>query len=116
MKELSRFVKEEFLKNDLFEGGVFVTTLEEVDHMVSRVSAGECISITFRSSSLKDYFLDSLYGIRPDLNVVNCNCTVDRFNENTFDGLLIFNNVRKCGHLPIIEMVKKHKGVIICQR
>lgn len=114
MKELSRFVKEEFLKNDLFEDRVSVDTLEAADDVVYRVSAGERMSIMFRSSSLKDYFFDSLYSVRPDLNIVNCNCTVDRFNENTFDGLLVFNNVKRCGHLQIIEMVKKHKGVIIC--
>jgi hypothetical protein len=114
MKELSRFVKEEFLKNDLLDDKVTVNTLDEADDMVVRVSIGECVTIAFSSSSLKDYFFDSLYGVRPDLNVVNCNCTVDRFNENSFDGLLVFNNVKKCGHLQIIEMVKKHKGVIIC--
>lgn len=114
MKELSKFVKEEFIKNDLFEHGEYVNTLEDADRMVDKVSIGEYVNITFRSSSLKDYFLDSLYGVRPDINVINCNCTVDRFNENEFGGLLIFNNIKKCGHLEIIEMVKKHKGVIIC--
>ena len=114
MKELSRFVKEEFAKTNLFDGGVYVDTLEEAKQLVVRVNMGERPNITFRSSYIKDYFISRLSEYRPDLNVVNCNCTVDRFYENHFGGLLVFDNVRKCGHLEIIEEVKQYNCVIIC--
>ena len=114
MKELSRFVKEEFIKSDLFDKGVYVDTLDDVSRLVVRVTIGEQMNITFRSSYLKDYFISCLRGIRPYLNVINCNCTVDRFYENNFGGLLVFDNIKKCGHLEIIETIKQYKGVIIC--
>lgn len=114
MNELSRFVKEEFIKTDIFEKGELVETLDDVNRVVVRVTIGEHINITFRSSYLKDYFISRVRDIRPDLNVINCNCTIDRFNENNFGGLLVFDNIKKCGHLEIIETIKQYKGVIIC--
>jgi hypothetical protein len=114
MRELSRFVKDKFTLNGLFEDSVHVNTIEEVDDIVSEVGCGNYMNIVFKNSSLKDYFLDSLYSVRPDMRIINCNCTVDRFNENEFHGLLVFNNVNKCGHHEIIEELKNHKGILIC--
>ena len=63
---------------------------------------------------MKDRFLDKLSTIRQDINVINCNCTVDRFLDNEFNGFLVFNNLKKCQHREIIEEIKKHKAILLC--
>jgi hypothetical protein len=114
MKDLSRFVKEEFVKNDLFKNVECITTLEDVHKVVARIIIGEHLNVSFKLSYLKDYFISRIKGMRTDVNVINCNCTLDRFHENNFGGLIIFDNIKKCGHLEIIEMVKQYNSVIIC--
>lgn len=114
MKELSKFVKDEFIKNSLFEQGVYVDTIDKVNNLVYEISCGRYVNLIFQNSSLKDYFFDRLYCVRPEMNVINCNCSLDRFNENTFDGLLLFDNVKKCRYTEIIEQIKTHKGILIC--
>lgn len=114
MRELARFVKDKFVLNGLFENGVRVNTIEEVDKVVGDISCGMYMNIIFKNSSLKNYFFDSLYNVRPDMKVINCNSTVDRFNENVFDGLLVFDNIGKCGHHEIVEELKNYKGILIC--
>ena len=114
MKDLSTFVRDEFLKNRLFDEGVYISTIDEADKIISEVSYGRYVNIVFEHSGLKDYFINNLHTHRPDINVINCNCTVNKFYENNFDGLLIFNNVKKCKHAEIVEEIKKHKGIMIC--
>ena len=114
MKDLSTFVRDEFLKNHLFDEGVYISTIDEADKIISEVSYGRYVNIVFEHSGLKDYFINNLHTQRPDINVINCNCTVNKFYENDFDGLLIFNNVKKCKHNEIVEEIKKHKGILIC--
>lgn len=114
MKDLARFVKEEFNKSELFENGVYVENLDDVKSVITRIIVGEQLKITFQSSHIKDHFISRLRGVHPDLNVINCNCTIDRFYENNFDGVIVFDNVKKCGHPEIIEVVKQYNGVIIC--
>lgn len=114
MKDLSTFVRDEFLKNHLFDEGVYISTIDEADKIISEVSYGRYVNVVFEHSGLKDYFINNLYTQRPDINVINCNCTVNKFYENDFDGLLIFNNVKKCKHTEIVEEIKKHKGILIC--
>jgi hypothetical protein len=50
---------------------------------------------------------------RPDINVINCNSSIDSFLENDFTGLLVYNNLKHCKYKEIIEMINKHKGIII---
>lgn len=114
MRELSRFVKDRFTVNEMFNDCVHVNTIEDVDYIVDVISCGVYKNIKFKNSSLKNYFFDSLYGVRPDMKVINCNSTIDRFNENEFNGLLIFDNIGKCGHSEILNELKNYKGVMIC--
>ena len=117
MKDLSSFVKDEFIKKALFEEGLFIDSIEETESLVSEVGCGKYVNIFFKSSSLKDIFIDRLSIIRPDVTIINCNCSVDKFYENDIEsikGLIIFNNIKKCKHSEIIESIKKYKGVLIC--
>lgn len=114
MKDLSEFVKDEFIKNHLFDESVYISTTDEADDLVSDVSYGRYVNIVFKNSSIKEYFIDKLNTHRPDANIINCNCTIDKFYENNFDGLLVFNNIKKCKHLQIIEDLQNYKGILIC--
>ena len=115
MKDLSTFVKDEFKKNRLFEDSVYIDTIDKADNLVAEVGYGRYVNIVFRSSSIKDYFIDKLSTMRPDINVINCNCSIDRFYENDLNtGLLVFNNIKCCKHNELIEEIKKYKGILIC--
>lgn len=115
MKDLSTFVKDEFVKNHLFDEGVYISTIDDADKIISEISYGKYVNIVFEHSGLKDYFINALHTARPDINVINCNCSIDKFYENDFScGLLIFNNVKRCKHPEIIEELKKYKGILIC--
>lgn len=117
MKDLSSFVKDEFIKKALFEEGLYVNTLAETEQLVSEVSYGKFVNIVFKNTGMKDLFIDKLLTARPDTNIINCNCSLDKFNElniNNLSGLLVFNNVKKCKHPEIIEAIKTNKGILIC--
>ena len=114
MKELSTFVKDEFLKNKLFEEGLYINDFAEVDELAHKVNYGELFNIVFQNTNLKEYFLDILSTARPEVNVINCNSSVDRFFENEFSGLIVFDNIKKCKNSKILEEVKKHKAILIC--
>lgn len=114
MKDLSTFVKDEFLKKHLFNESVYISTIDEADKIISEVSYGKYVNIVFKHSGIKDYFINNLHTQRPDINVINCNCSLDVFCANNFDGLLVFNNVNKCKHCEILEDIQKYKGILIC--
>lgn len=117
MKDLSIFVKDEFVKKALFEEGLYVNTMTETEKLVSEVSYGKYVNVVFKNSGMKDVFIDKLLTARPDANIINCNCSLDKFNElniNNLSGLLVFNNIKKCKHSEIIEAIKNYKGIMIC--
>lgn len=117
MKDLLDFVKNEFNKKALFEEGLLVDTIAETEKLVSEVSYGKYVNIVFKNSSMKDIFIDKLLTARPDANIINCNCSLDKFSElniNNLSGLLVFNNIKKCKHSEIIETIKNYKGIMIC--
>ena len=117
MKNLSVFIKDEFVKQNidkLFENCICIDTIDRAVDSALRVTYGSCANIVFTSSIVKDRFLDKLALIHSDLNVINCNCTKDSFFENDFNGFLVFNNLKKCQHAEIIEEIKKHKAVLLC--
>lgn len=116
MKELSVFIRNAFVSadvNGLFEDSVYICAMDDVKPVVSDIIRGKYVNVVFKSSAIKEHFIDSLYTLRPDVNVINCNCSVDRFFENDFDGLLIFNNMKNCKHKEIIEETSNHKGIRI---
>ena len=116
MKELSVFIRDAFVSadvNGLFEDSVYICAIDDVDSIVSDISCGKYVNVVCKNSSIKEYFIDSLYTLRPDANVINCNCSVNRFFENEFNGLLIFNNMKNCKHTEIIEEISNHKGIRI---
>lgn len=117
MKNLSVFIKDEFVKKDidkLFENCICIDTIEQAINTACESLCQECANIVFINSIVKDRFLDKLFIVHTDLNVINCNCTVDRFFENDFNGFLVFNNLKRCQHREIIEEVKKHKAILLC--
>ena len=117
MKNLSVFIKDEFVKQDidkLFENCICIDTIENAIDTAINVFYGNYANIVFESSLIKDRFLEKLYTINPNINIINCNCTVNRFFENDFNGFLVFNNLKKCQHKEIIEEVKKYNAVLLC--
>lgn len=117
MKNLSVFIKDEFVKRDidkLFENCICIDTIEQAIYSALEVSYGTCANIVFSTSTVKDRFLSKLESIIPNINVINCNCTIDSFFENDFNGFLVFNNLKRCQHMEIIEEIKKHKAILIC--
>ena len=116
MKNLSVFIKDEFVKRDidkLFENCICIDTIEKAVYSALETSYGTCANIVFTSSVIKDRFLDKLVNVNSDIKVINCNCTIDSFFENDFNGFLVFNNLKKCQHAEIIEEIKKHKNKIL---
>ena len=119
MKDLSLFVKNEFVKkeiNKLFNNinGIYIESVEDCNAIANEIGRGKYINISFKNSIIKDHFIDILSCIRTDINVINCNCSLDCFYENDFSGFLVFNNLKRCQHTEIINEIKKHKGIILC--
>lgn len=117
MKNLSIFIKDEFIKENidkLFENSICIETVEEANRAVSNINYGSCANIVFTNSYIKDIFLNELKTYRSDVNIINCNSTVSGFFENNFGGFLVFNNLTHCKHAEIIEEIKKHKGILLC--
>ena len=117
MKDLRSFVKDEFIKKALFERSLYVDSIEEAKNAAIKIGYGHYENVVFKNSSIKDIFINQLLTIRPDTNIINCNCSLNKFNEIKFDnlsGLLVFNNVKSCKHNEIIEAIKTHKSILIC--
>ena len=119
MKNLSVYVRDEFVKNDidkLFDNCIVINTIDEAENAISAVSYcnfRKHTSMIFKHSVIKNHFLDELSTACPNINVINCNCSTEKFFENNFSGFLVFNNLKRCQHAEIIEEIKKHKGVIL---
>ena len=117
MKNLSVFIKDDFVKKNIdkfFENSICIDTIEQAVNAVLKVSYGDYANIVFTSSAVKNHFINKLSSYHPDINVINCNCTVERFFENNFSGFLVFNNLKRCQHAEIIEEIKKHKALLLC--
>lgn len=114
MKELSDFVKNEFIKQQLFENCIYVDTIEGVNEVINSLNRGIYLNIKFKTTNLKEYFIDQITTSRPESNIINCNCSVNSYFENTFNNLIIFNNLGKCKHQEILKDVEKYKAIKIC--
>jgi hypothetical protein len=117
MKSLSTFIKDESVKvnvDKFFENHICIDTIELADQMALKMSYGSYANFVFENSYIKNYFIDRLQTYCQDLNIINCNCTLDSFFENQFNGFLVFNNLKRCQHKEIIEEIKKHKAILLC--
>lgn len=118
MKNISVFIKDDLVKrtiNKLFENNICIDTIEDsIDTAISiAYRNSNCTNIIFTSSIIKDRFLTKLESLVSNLNVINCNCTIDSFFENDFSGFLVFNNLKKCQHTEIIEEISKYKNKVL---
>lgn len=117
MKNLSTYIRDSFIKYSLcemLESHEYVESIEQASKLINEVNYGKTCNLIFKNSHIKEYFIDNLHTVRPDINVINCNCSIERFYENDFNGLLIFNNVKHCKHKEIVEEIQKHKGILLC--
>jgi hypothetical protein len=114
MRELSEFVKNEFAKKQILEDYKFVDSIEGVDKMISSLNCGIYENIKFKTSSLKDYFIDQITTVRPETNIINCNCSIESYFENNFSGLIIFNNISRCKYQEILEDITNYKAIRLC--
>lgn len=118
MKDLSVFVKNEFVKkeiNKLFNNieCVYIENFEDCNRIANEIGYGKHMNVSFKNGIIKDRFIDLLSSIRTDINVINCNCSLDCFFENDFSGFLVFNNLKRCQYTEIINEIKKHGGIIL---
>ena len=117
MKNLSSFIRDEFVKKDIdrfFENSVCIDTIEQANKMALQVSYGAYANFVFKNTACKNVFIDRLRIARTDINVINCNCSVNRFFENDFNGFLVFNNLKHCQHKEIIEKIKNYNSILLC--
>ena len=114
MKELSTFVKDEFIKKKLFEEGLYIDNFDDITTLVAEANSGNCFNIVFENTYLKERFISQLKTVQPNLNIINCNSSLNRFFDNDFTGLLVFDNIKKCKDTRIIEEVKKYNAILIC--
>lgn len=114
MRELSDFVKNEFAKKQLMENYTLIESIEGVDKIINALNCGLYMNIKFKTSNLKDYFIDKITTSRPESNIINCNCSIDSYFDNQFNGLIIFNNISRCKYKEILEDIKKYKAINIC--
>lgn len=67
--------------------------------------------LVFNNISLKNYFLENT-----DRTVINCNTSYSRFTEevnNYFDDFTIFNNIKYCTDIKILEIINKTSNLKI---
>ena len=114
MKQLSEYIKDEFLKNKFFKESIYVRDNATADSLAFEASYNNIFNLVFDNFSLKEHFLDSLAIYNKNLNIINCNSTIDRFFENDFSGLIVFDNIKKCKDSKILEEIKKYKAILIC--
>jgi NAD-dependent oxidoreductase involved in siderophore biosynthesis len=116
MKNLSMFIKDEFVKRSidkLFENCIYVNTIDDAERLASEIGYGKTVNAVFSNSNYKNHFIDELTTSCPDANIINCNCSVDKFFENDFCGVLIFNNLKHCKSTEIIEEINKHNAILL---
>jgi hypothetical protein len=117
MNNLSTFINDKFIENNInsfFENSTYIDSIELAEKAVKDVCCGYVTALVFENSVFKNRFMSNLATMKPNINIINCNCSADSFSENTFNGFLVFNNLKFCHHKEIIEEIKKHKGVLIC--
>lgn len=117
MKDLSDFIKNELLKKRVFDENNYnsISTIEEAEDVISSIVCGNMHNLVFDNSNIKTFFINKLLTTKPDTSVINCNCSLSRFNESDFDSdLLVFDNILKCKYPEILEKIKKIEGVFIC--
>lgn len=117
MRNLSSFIHDEFVKKGIdkfFENSICIDTIEQANKMALKVSYGAYANFVFENTACKNAFINRLRIARTDINVINCNCSVNRFLENNFNGFLVFNNLKHCQHREIIEEIKNHKAILLC--
>lgn len=116
MKSLSTFIKDEYAHsavNRLFKECVYVNSMDIAERTAKDICYGRRCNIVFENSIYKNRFINVLTTLKPDINVINCNCSVDSFFENDFNGFLVFNNLKYCNNKEIINEITTRKGILI---
>ena len=114
MKNLSEFVRNGFVAKKTTETYEYIDTIEGVDSIIEVLNCGNILSLKFKNTNLKNYFLDKISTIHPYCNVINCNCSIDKYYENNFSGYIIFNNIGRCRQIEILEDINKYKSIKLC--
>jgi hypothetical protein len=115
MKNLSVYIRDEFVKkliDKLFDHCISIDTIEDVEDTISTIIYKPC-SIVCKNSIIKQRLLDELSTSCPEINIINCNCSIEKFFDNNFSGFLVFDNLKRCQFSEIIEEIKKHKAILL---
>lgn len=114
MKELSTFVKDEFIKKKLFEEGLYINNFDDIKKLVIDANNKIYFNVIFENTYLKENFLTLLKNTCPDFNIINCNSSLERFVNNDFGEFIVFDNIKKCKDTRIIDEIKKYNAILIC--
>lgn len=101
--------KHDFIK-EFMKSCLIVSDISDAEFMASLLLRNDLNTnkIYFPKSSLKIIFFNKVKNYNNDIKIINCDCSVKRFNEellNINNNIVIFNNIDKCDRL-IFESIK----------
>jgi len=115
LPDLSSFIKVDFVLNELRKSCRVVSSIEEANAYALAISQGQYSNVIFEKSNLKTYCFSKIREY-VDVNIVNCNSSLERFCESVTDQheLTIFDNVNTCHDVDILNLVVNKKGILVC--
>lgn len=113
MIKLSAFIQSMDIHKELEKNHSYISSIAEADAYAMDVQSGVWNNVIFENTSLKAYTFDKIQTLC-DVNIINCNSTLERFCESLSDGLNIFDNIDKCKNEDILCIVLNNKGILSC--
>lgn len=115
LQDLSSFIKTDFVLQELRKSCRVVSSIEEANAYALDISQGQYDNVIFEKSNLKNYCFAKIREL-VDVNIVNCNSSLQRFCESISEGahVTIFDNVNKCHDADILNLVVNKKGILVC--
>lgn len=116
MINLDNFIKIDFIKKSMMKSCRYITNENEVTSYVFDLLDGHYSNAIFETSNLRRRFFEEINYRDIDVNVVNCDSSLERFCEslNENSPLIIFNNVNRCHDTNILDIVRNTKSILIC--
>lgn len=113
---LTKYLKVESIKELIGDNYVYIDSLDSAEQIAHSIAQNELTNIVFESSVIKNRFFSELKRMRPDVTIICCTSTLQRFKRNVEESsdLIIYNNINKCENSDILNIIKENKGVFVC--